>query len=432
MTSDRDAVPVAADSFRPLVFSVYVPTLARGIGMGAGAPVMTLTALDLGASTAVAGLAVALVGLGQVLGDIPAGQLVAKVGERTSIIGGTAVGIVGVLVCLLAPNIPMLCAGLLIIGLSNAVWGLARMTYLAEAIPLERRARVMSLFGGSMRLGFFIGPFLGAVAILGLGTRGGFVVELVAFVIAGVLMVRLPVPGTGTRGEVSAAPMSLVAVVRRHRRVLSTLGAGVLLLGVARASRDAILPLWADHIGMSAATASLIFGVGAALEVVFAYPAGHVMDRFGRGYIAVPALAILAIAYLAVPLTHSAQTLGVVAVVMGIGNGISNGLIMVLGADVAPAAIRAEFLAAWRLDHDAGAFAGPLLIGVLATAAPLAVSVLTIGAISALGAMVMGRYIPEHVPWPPPAAGPDLPSGHDSFEQPGLPHADLLQQKVTS
>ncbi|MEV6427354.1 MFS transporter [Nocardia sp. NPDC051463] len=429
MTSDPESGAPAADSLRPLMFSVYLPTLARGIGMGAGAPVMTLTALDLGASTAIAGLAVALVGLGQVLGDLPAGQLVAKVGERTSIIGGTVVGLVGVLVCLLAQNLPMLCAGLLIVGFSNAVWGLARMTYLAEAIPFERRARVMSLFGGSMRLGFFVGPFLGAVAILGLGTRGGFVVELVAFAIAGALMVR-PVPGTVAQEK--EPPLSLVGVARLHRRVLSTLGAGVLLLGVARASRDAILPLWADHIGMSAATASAIFGIGAALEVVFAYPAGHVMDRFGRSFIAVPSLAILAIAYFTVPLTHSISTLGIVAVVMGIGNGISNGLIMVLGADVAPAAIRAEFLAAWRLNHDAGAFAGPLLIAALATAAPLAFSVLAIGGISALGATVMGRYIPQYVPWPRPGENRDLPRSHDSSEQPGLQQSDLLQQKVTS
>ena len=399
--SESAPLPTPMDSLRPLVFTVYVPTLARGIGMGAAAPVMTLTALDLGASVAVAGLSVALVGLGQVLGDIPAGQLVARVGERASTIGGTTVGLIGVLLCLLAPNVLVLCAALLIVGLSNAVWGLAQMTYMAEAIVFERRARAMSLFGGAMRLGFFVGPFLGALAILGMGTRGGFAVQFVAFLLAGWMMARTPLPGVGGPTPVAAAPLSLIGVGRLHHRVLLTLGAGSLLMGAARASREVILPLWANHIGIGAATASLLFGIGAALELVFAYPAGHLMDRFGRSPVAVPSLAILSVAYLAVPLTYSTITLGAVAIAMGIGNGIGNGVIMVLGADVAPAAIRSEFLAAWRLTHDGGAFGGPLLIGTLATAAPLAVAALTIGGVAALGATVMARYIPVYVPWPP-------------------------------
>ncbi|MFC9894354.1 MFS transporter [Nocardia sp. NPDC127579] len=368
--------------------------------MGAAAPVMTLAAVDLGASTAVAGLAVALVGLGQVLGGIPSGQLVARLGERASTIWGTAVGLTGVLLCLLAPNVVVLCAGLLITGLSNAVWGLGRMTYLAEAVTLDRRARAMSLFGGAMRLGFFLGPLLGAGAILAVGIRGGFVVQFVAFLVAGWMLARVPLPAGALSEPIATAPISLLGVVHRHHLVLCTLGAGSLLMGAARASREVILPLWAHHIEIDAATASALFGLAAALELVFAYPAGHLMDRFGRVPVAVPSLTILSLSYLAVPLTYSTLTLGAVAVALGVGNGIGNGLIMVLGADIAPPGIRAEFLAAWRLTHDCGAFGGPLLLGVLAGAAPLAVAALTIGGVAALGAVVMGRYIPRHIPWP--------------------------------
>ncbi|MBF6222019.1 MFS transporter [Nocardia abscessus] len=166
-------------------------------------------------------------------------------------------------------------------------------------------------------------------------------------------------------------------------------------MGAARSSREAVLPLWADHLGVEAATASLIFGIGAGLDVLCAYPAGHLMDRYGRRFIAVPSLVILAAAYLAVPLTDSVLTLSIAAVVMGIGNGV----IMTIGADIAPATSRAEFLAAWRLTHDGGFF-GPLAISGLAAIGPLAVAVLTIGGVSALGAGVMARYIPVYIPWP--------------------------------
>ncbi|MFD8249081.1 MFS transporter [Nocardia sp. NPDC059691] len=402
-TYRQDGSSVELPSLRPLLFTVYVPAAAYGIGMGAAAPVMALTALDLGASAAVAGLTVALVGLGQILGDIPAGQVVARLGERISIIAASTAGSIGVLLCLFAPAVPILGAGLIIVGLSNAVWGLARMSYLSEVVPFERRARAMALFGGAMRLGFFAGPFLGAAAITGLGTRGGFVVQLIAIAIAGWLMARLPDPQASAAGAIPKPPLSLVEITRAHRALLLTLGAGSLLMGAARSSREAVLPLWADHLGVDAATASLIFGIGAGLDVLCAYPAGHLMDRYGRRFIAVPSLVILAVAYLSVPLTDSALTLGIAAIVMGIGNGIGNGVIMTIGADIAPAASRAEFLAAWRLTHDGGFFVGPLVISGLAAIGPLAVAVLAIGGVSALGAGVMARYIPVYIPWPKPS-----------------------------
>ncbi|UGT43124.1 MFS transporter [Nocardia yamanashiensis] len=401
MTTRRLApVPAAPISLRPLLFTVYVPATAYGVGMGAAAPVMTLTALDLGASPAVAGFTVALVGLGQVLGDIPAGQVVARLGERLSIIAASTAGVLGVLLCLLAPNVPVLCAGLVIAGLSNAIWGLARMSYLAEVVPFEQRARAMALFGGAMRLGFFLGPFLGAAAILGAGPRGGFLVQAVAIALAGYLMARLPDPETAASQGDRAPAASLLAIGRTHYGLLFTLGAGSLLMGAARSSREVVLPLWADHLGASAATASLVYGIGAGLDVLCAYPAGLLMDRYGRRFIAVPSLAILAVGFWLVPLTHAPLTLTFAAVILGIGNGIGNGVIMTIGADVAPAATRAEFLAAWRLTHDGGSFAGPLLISGLALAAPLTLAVAVVGGLAALGATAMARYIPVYIPWP--------------------------------
>ncbi len=85
---------------------------------------------------------------------------------------------------------------------------------------------------------------------------------------------------------------------------------------------------------------------------------------------------------------------------MGIGNGFGNGVIMTLGADVAPPATRAEFLAAWRLTHDAGMFLGPLAVGAAATVVPLGLAVAGLGVVSTAGGGFMHRYIPRFAPWP--------------------------------
>ncbi|WP_066911687.1 MFS transporter [Millisia brevis] len=398
--TDRDtaAAPsgAAAERDRPLralATTVFLPAATYGIGQGAAAPVMALAALELGASVAVAGLAVAAVGLGQVLGDLRAGQIVARLGERRSIILASTVAATGSLMCLLAPAIWVLALGILLVGCANAVWGLARQNYLSLAIPFAWRARAMSLFGGTMRFGFFVGPLIGAAAIWGMGIGGGFVVQLTAIVISGVLMARLPDP-EGAGASPRAVPLG--AVMRRHGRLLVTLGGGSLLLGIARSSRDAVLPLWASHIGLSPATASLLFGVGAAADVLCAYPAGYLMDRFGRTFIAVPSILVMAVSYATLPLTDSVATFAVVAVIMGIGNGFGNGVIMTIGADVAPPDGRAEFLAAWRLTHDGGFFAGPLSIAIWAAFAPLSVAVLVSAGWSVLGAGLLARYVPRY------------------------------------
>src|SRR5207249_1683042 len=113
----------------------------------------------------------------------------------------------------------------------------------------------------------------------------------------------------------------------------------------------------------------VIFGIGAAVDVACSYPAGRFMDRRGRRPVAVGSLVALGVAHLALPLTGGALALGAVAVLMGVGNGLSNGLIMTLGADAAPREGRAEFLGAWRLCHDTGMLTGPLLISAVTAAA---------------------------------------------------------------
>lgn len=388
--------------FASLLSTVLVPAAVFGIGQGAAVPVVALTALELGASLGSAGLVVAVAGVGQLLGDLPAGRIVGRYGERAAVVGGSVVGLVGVVLCLVASALWVLGLGVLLTGVANAVWGLARQSYLTEAVAFSQRARAMSALAGMSRLGFFIGPFLGAGVIVVVGTRGGFAVQLVSVLVAGVLMARMPdivLERDRDRGAGPRVTVSLGSVITEHQRLLRTLGSGALLLGLARASRAAILPLWADHLGISPATTSLVFGVSAAIDVLCSYPAGTLMDRYGRRVVAVPAMTTLATGYLVLPLADGVVSLALVALVLGVGNGLSNGLIMTLAADVAPAATRAEFFAAWRLTHDTGMLAGPLVVAGIALVAPLGVAALAVGGLTAVGAGVLWTYIPVFAPF---------------------------------
>ncbi|WP_433283708.1 MFS transporter [Pseudonocardia sp. CA-142604] len=398
--------PATADRpLRRLVVPAFLPAAVFGIGQGAAAPVVALSARELGGSVAAAGVIVALLGLGQVLGDLPAGRIVARLGERNAVLLGSAVGLIGVALSLVAPSVVLLGVGVGLFGVASAVWGLARQSYVIDAVPEAMRARALSAMAGLSRLGFLLGPFLGAAVVHVVGTRGGFLVQLVAVVASGALMAGLPRLELGPDepgGRGRRPGISLRTVVTTHSRVLRTLGAGALLMGAARASRTAVLPLWADHIGLDAVSTSLLFGIGAAVDVALSYPAGRLMDRRGRRGVAVASLLAFAAAHVALPLATTAVTLGAVTLLMGVGNGLSNGVIMTLGADAAPADARAEFLGAWRLCHDLGMLAGPAAIAVVSAAAALGAAALSMGGLAAVGAGVMARWVPKRLPGPRP------------------------------
>ncbi len=393
------ASPVTLRSIAP---SVFLPALVYEIGNGAIAPVIALTALDLGASPGTAGFMLALLGIGQILGDVPAARLADRIGDRHAMLLAAGLALLALLGCFLAPSLLVLGPALLVIGAANSTYYLARQSYLTEVAPVTLRARAMSTLGGSHRIGLFLGPFVGAGAIALVGLRGAYVVAMVAVVAAAVLLVVVPdvAPPAGpraVRGGVGAA-----AMLRRYRRLFATLGLAVLAVGAVRAARQTVLPLWAEHLGLDAGQTSLIFGIASAVDMALFYPSGKVMDRYGRLAVALPSMLILGGAMMTIPLTHGIVTLTLVAMIMSFGNGIGSGIMMTLGADTAPADSRARFLSVWRLFSDSGNAAGPVVVSVVALVAGLGAGVVAIGSVGLLAAAALGVWVPRYSPFATP------------------------------
>jgi MFS family permease len=309
--------------------------------------------------------------------------------------GGAAA--VAMLASYFAAHLLVLAGATLLVGAANATFYLARQSFVTLVVPPSVRAAALSTVGGSHRVGLFIGPFVGAAAIHATDLRAAFLVAVAATAATMVLLVLVAEPKQANgfaRRPRETTPYA--QLWRDHGRVLLTLGFAIFAIGAVRAARPTVLPLWADHIGLDAQTTSLIFGIGAAVDMALFYPAGWAMDRYGRLSVGVPCLVLLGGAMMLLPLTGGAVSVAVVAVVMSFGNGLGSGIVMTLGADVAPRDAPVRFLSQWRLMGDSGNAAGPLLASAVTTALSLAAAIVAVGAIGLLAAAGVARWAPRY------------------------------------
>src|SRR5690606_26519060 len=144
-------------SLKKIAIPAFGPSVLFGIGNGAILPVIALSARDLNASLALAGIIVALIGLGSLVSNLPAAIITARYGERRSLIGASIVIVLALFLCIFARQAWVLALGVLVIGMATSVFYLARQIYLIEAVPIPMRARAMSTLAGTHRIGMFIG-----------------------------------------------------------------------------------------------------------------------------------------------------------------------------------------------------------------------------------------------------------------------------------
>lgn len=389
MTSSGDAADEPEFRFRDIATVAYLPSVVSSTGHGAVMPVLAIHAADLGAGAALAAFVVALLGIGQLANSLPSGALVARLGERRTLMIAGIVDAMAMLAAFLVPSIALLCVCVFVSGMSWTAFLLARQGFLIDVVPVSHRARGMALLGGSMRLGILVGPLLGALLIHLVDVRAVFVLAAVASLASALIVTRMPDFGQVTRGAVQ---LPVHSVLRAHRRTLLTLGVAVIIIAASRSVRTGLLPLWADHVHIEPAVVSLLFAIAATIDIALTLPGGWLLDHRGRQFVAVPVVLAVGIGCLLLPLADTVLTVALVMGVIALGNGLGSGIVMTLGADAAPVEGRSQFLGGWRLCGDLGNTGGPLLVSAVAAVASLAAAPVLIGVLALAGTIWVGHW----------------------------------------
>jgi len=371
------------------------------LGFGSIVPALALYARSFGVAQSAIGLAIAVYGLARFLIAVPAGRLADALGRRATLAVGGVVSALGNLLCALAPTYPAFVGARFAAGAGAALVLTTGLIVLADISTPSNRGRMMSVYQGVFIFAVGIGPFPGGL----LATHWGLAAPFFAYAATSLLasiVAWLAIPETRPArpaGELESAEVSFRVQLR-----LLTVHPGFLLVSLiafvnAVARTGAlfnIIPILArdrlaldpDRIGFGLALASV---VGLAL----AYPAGVLVDRYGRKIIIVPSTILSGVSLVLFLTAPTYAWFLVACAAWSVAMGISGAAPAAYAADTAPGGMNAAALSTYRMLADLGYVVGPIALGLAADLAGASAALASAAVMLTAVALLFARFAPE-------------------------------------
>lgn len=383
-------------TLRRLVGAVYAPGLCIQLGVGSTIPIVPHATVLLGGTLAVAAVFTAMLPVARAMYDIPGGSILARLGIRRTMVLACTIAAVGFLAAATGAALWLLALGVALAGLGSVALLVAQQTYLTSVVPGPRRPTAMTALAALASAGALVGPLVGA-AIIKLASVWAVLWWCGSMAAVAVILVAT---AAGLRGDADGATVERAperSVFRQTRGVLATLGFAVVLICVVRGAPQFGLPLWTEHLKFDPAVTSLVYALYAAGNLAMTPLSARLSTRFGRLVPLAITLAITAGALVALPFANAAGAVALCALVVGVGMGFGNGLLLTIAGDVVKDD-QAQFFGVWRALMDSGTALAPLLLAVASAAGVLGIGVLVTAAFAVPGWLIAARFLPRLTP----------------------------------
>jgi DHA1 family multidrug resistance protein-like MFS transporter len=373
------------------------------LGFGSIMPVIALYARSFGVSQSAIGVAVAIYGLARFLIALPAGQLADRIGRRSVLALGGLVTAAGNLFCAVAPDYPTFVAARFVSGAGAALVITTGAIVLADITTPAQRGRVMSVYQGTFLFAVGVGPLPGGLLAERYGLAAPFAFYAVAGTVAAVLAF-FRVPETRDfRGAVDAGVEAAPAAFAAQLRLLAgrlpfvLVGLTAFMGAVARTGAlFSVIPILArDRLALSTDRIGFGLAVASIVGLALAYPAGVLVDRYGRKVVIVPATVMSGVSLVVFVFAPTYGWFLAGCAAWSVAAGIGGAAPAAYAADVAPSGMNAAAMSAYRMLGDLGYVVGPVVLGVatdlVGADATLATTAVLLVAVAALFA----RLAPE-------------------------------------
>lgn len=321
-----------------------------------------------GIDNATAGLLVSVLWAAYAVTQFPAGMMVDRIGERTTLTASAVVTAAGAAALTFAPSFVVFVLGSVLFGLGSGLYAPPRVTVLSRIYP-DRDGTALGITFAVGNLGAAALPLIaGALAVWVHWRLGfGFVVIPLALVAVGLWVY---VPSRPSEQARAAERFTRRTAVRLFRGVtdrdVALAWVAMTLVLVTYQGITAFLPTYLVEVkGLSQTTASTLYGLFYASGAVSQWFAGNAADRYGERVV-LAALAGFGVVTLGLlPFVGGTAALAALLALLGTRLGIGpvgNGFV----AALLPDEIQGAGYGLFRTFYLAVGASGSLIVGVLA------------------------------------------------------------------
>jgi MFS family permease len=375
-----------------LLINVYLPSVIVAIIRGILITAIPLYLISIGFTPAQVGIGTSAIFIGTLIFDLPGGVMLRKISERNLMRLSLAIITIStfLMFCILIAH-QLFCLQYYLEEVE--VFGYFQGDTLFHiTLIYSMRGRASSFIGASERIGTFIGPAIVAALIEVASYREVFLFSFLISLTALVSIIpfkRFELP------KISVEELTPFKKLHLSKGYLISLSAVEFFVQGIRSSRLILIPFVGKVLlNLPDSIVGIALSISGALDVIGSYPAGIIIDRKGRSVSGFISFGILAIGFILLALSFNYLSFYVAAIIIGLGNGFSAGLLITVGSDIGFSLGRKEgatFLAAWQFTGDIGSASSPAFIGGMAEVVPLPLLTVLIGVTSALLALSINK-----------------------------------------
>ncbi|HVO52941.1 MAG TPA: MFS transporter [Solirubrobacterales bacterium] len=284
-----------------------------------------------------------------------AGRLADRWGRRpTAFVGMVGIAAGGALI-FPALGIGGLILARLVLGAGEGFLYTSTSAWIVDMAPVERRGRILGLFGLAVWGGLAVGPLLGELLLQASGYRAVWTLATVLPALGAAVIALTTDP---FRPQTHAEPHPLIApeAVRP--------GVAVALASVGYATIASFIVLLLESRGVD--HGATVFAAFAAMIVLARLVAGHLPDLVGPARVAIGATLVEAVGLFAIAISHSLLVALLGAMAMGAAFSLLNPSLMLIAVGRVSETARGAAMGTYTAFFDTGIGIGAPLAGLAA------------------------------------------------------------------
>ena len=331
---------------------------------------MSLFALELGASQAAIGVLIAFFAIFPLFMSVYAGRVIDRVGSFWPVFGGMAGFCAGVMIPFMFPVLPALYISALVSGLSLVFFGVASQQLVSSIGGAASRNRNVSYYSIGLAASGFVGPLGVGYVIDHHGHRMAYLALGVVLLLVSMVWFacRRHIPPPRVKDQATSTS-GIVEILRNPNLRLTIMVAGIVVAGMDLYTF--YMPIYGHEIKLSATMIGAVMGAQALAALLMRIVMPALLRRWSEETVMAGALLVAGSAYFLFPFFQGVTMLFMISFLLGLGLGCGQPLSLLMVYNRAPAGRSGEVLGVRFTVVNLMHLVIPITFGVLSAAVGL-------------------------------------------------------------